>query len=415
MRILVENSGYDLDNLGDACMLQVLFERLRSHFPGAEFGIITRDSRRLARYCEGAHPVPAEHNHGWNQVRNLYTRFRRAMPRLETLVRMRTPGLQDRLQRLRARRSIAGNDFGGAELFVVAGGGFITDVFRSQAWAVLERLDASLKAGATVALFGQGIGPLRDPALLKKAREVLPRANLIALREKLTSLPILKRVGVPLERIFVTGDDAIEPTYLTRREEAGEYLGVNLRVAGYARVRREMIGAIRKPLQEAARRLKSHMMALPVSANGVVESSSDVSDVAAAEELIDGSWNSERAGVGPGDPNALIERVGKCRVVVTGSYHAAVFALSQGIQAVCLTNSEYYELKFRGLADQFGAGVEVLSLSDSLFSQKLVDKTVDAWACAESLRPRLLRAAERQLSEGRAAYAHLREIVEARC
>ena len=31
LRVLVENSGYDLDNLGDACMLRVLFERLRSN------------------------------------------------------------------------------------------------------------------------------------------------------------------------------------------------------------------------------------------------------------------------------------------------------------------------------------------------------------------------------------------------
>jgi colanic acid/amylovoran biosynthesis protein len=294
---------------------------------------------------------------------------------------------------------------------VVAGGGFITDVFRGQAWSVLERIHASLKEGATVALFGQGIGPLRDPALVAKAREVLPGAGLIALREKLTSLPILKQLGVPRERIFVTGDDAIEPAYTARLEDVGEYLGVNLRVAGYAQVTREMIGAVREPLQEAARRLKSHMIALPVSVSAVVESASDV---AAAAELINGPLAFGGAGDAPDDPRALIERVGKCRVVVTGSYHAAVFALSQGIQAVCLANSEYYEVKFRGLADQFGGGVEVLSLSDSLFSRKLVEKILDAWALAESSRPRLLRAAERQVGEGRSAYERLRQIVEAR-
>lgn len=411
MRVLVENSGYDLDNLGDVCMLQVLFERLRSDFPRAEFGIITRDRRRLALYCEGARPVPAEHNRWWEQARNLYTRFRLVMPRLETAIRVQTPALHDRLQRFRGKRSVARSAVRGAELFVVAGGGFITDVFRGQAWSVLERIQASLKEGATVALFGQGIGPLRDPVLVEKAREVLPGVGLIALRERLTSLPILKQLGVPRERVFVTGDDAIEPAYSARVEKVGEHLGVNMRVAGYARVTREMLGAVREPLQEAARRLESHMLALPVSFSGVVESASDV---AATEELISGPWAVGGTGGESCDPRALIERVGKCRVVVTGSYHAAVFALSQGIQAVCLANSEYYEVKFRGLADQFGEGVEVLSLSDNLFGQKLVQTTLNAWGRAESLRPRLLSAAERQVSAGRAAYERLRAIVEAR-
>jgi polysaccharide pyruvyl transferase WcaK-like protein len=411
LRILIENSGYDLDNLGDACMLQVLFERLRSNFPRAEFGVITRDRRRLALYCPGARPVPAEHNRGWEQARNLYTRLRRVTPRLETAVRAQTPALHERLQRFRGRHSVARSAVRGAELFVVSGGGFINEVFRGQAWSVFERIDAALRAGATVALFGQGIGPLRDPALVEKAREVLPRAGLIALREKLTSLPVLERLGVPRERVLITGDDAVEPAYTARAEVVGDRLGVNLRVAGYAQVTRAMVGVVREPLQETARRLQSHMTALPITTSVGVESAPDA---AAAAELIDGARDPAEAFDEPRDPRALIERVGKCRVVVTGSYHAAVFALSQGVQAVCLANSEYYELKFRGLADQFGAGVEVLSLSDSLFGRKLVETTLKAWARAESLRPQLLRAAVRQLSAGRAAHERLREMVEAR-
>jgi colanic acid/amylovoran biosynthesis protein len=337
--------------------------------------------------------------------------LRRVTPRLETAIRAWTPALHDRLQRFRGQHSVARSAVRGAELFVVSGGGFINDVFRGQSWSVFERIHAALKRGTVVALFGQGIGPLRDPALVEKAREVLPGAGLIALREKLTSLPALERLGVPRERILITGDDAVEPAYSARAEDVGDKLGVNLRVAGYAQVTRAMVAAIREPLQETARRLKSHMMALPVTVSGGVESAPDA---AAAAELINGARDSAEASEEPRDPRALIERIGKCRVVVTGSYHAAVFALSQGIQAVCLANSEYYELKFRGLADQFGAGVEVLSLSDNLFGQRLVETTLNAWARAESLRPRLLRAAVRQLSAGRAAHERLREIVETR-
>src|SRR5947209_4712344 len=161
-------------------MLQVLFERLRAGFPDAEFGIITRDSRRLARYCEGSRPVPAEQNWAWQQARNLYTRLRRAPPSPDSAVRGRTHGPHDRLLRFRGRHSVSKSAVRRAELMVVSGGGFITDVFRGQTWSVLERLHASMSGGATVALFGQGIGPLRDSALLEKARAVLPGAGLIA-------------------------------------------------------------------------------------------------------------------------------------------------------------------------------------------------------------------------------------------
>jgi colanic acid/amylovoran biosynthesis protein len=254
-----------------------------------------------------------------------------------------------------------GSAFGQAGLMVASGGGFIADAFRGQTWSVLERLGAAAKGGATVALFGQGIGPLRDRVLLEKAREVLPSAAVVGVRERLTSLPLLESLGVPRERIVVTGDDAVEPAYLSRGDGAGEYVGVNLRVAGYARVGREMIGRVREPLQHVARRLKSRMIALPISLSGDVESASDA---AAAESLIAGPFAAGETYEEPREPHAIIERIGRCRVVVTGSYHAAVFALAQGIPAVCLSNSEYYEAKFRGLADLFGVGVEVLSLSD---------------------------------------------------
>jgi polysaccharide pyruvyl transferase WcaK-like protein len=409
LRILVENSGYDLDNLGDICMLQVSFQRLRANFPGAEIAIVTRDSQRLRLYCEGSRPVLAEQNRAWRHARSLYLRLRRGLPSLDPLVRVRTPGLYDRLQRFRARHSVGTSAVRRADLMVASGGGFITDVFRGQTWSVLERLQAAVKEGAAVALFGQGIGPLRDPVLLEKAREVLPSAVLIGLRERLTSLPILESLGVPSDRIVVTGDDAVEPAYASRGDVSGEYLGVNLRVAGHANVGREMTETVREPLMHIARRLKSRMIALPISLSGVVESASDA---AVSESLIAGPRASDEAHGEPGEPRAIIKRIGRCRVVVTGSYHAAVFALAQGIPAVCLFNSEYYEAKFRGLADLFGVGVEVLSLSGRHFREPLIEKTLAAWEQADALRPRLLLSAEWQVRAGRMAYERLRELVE---
>lgn len=42
------------------------------------------------------------------------------------------------------------------------------------------------------------------------------------------------------------------------------------------------------------------------------------------------------------------ERIQRCRHVVTGSYQAAVLALAQGIAAVGLTRSPYYDARLLG-------------------------------------------------------------------
>ncbi len=53
MRILVDQSGYDLLNIGDVAMLRSCVIRLRRLWPGAEIMVISHAPERLARYCPG--------------------------------------------------------------------------------------------------------------------------------------------------------------------------------------------------------------------------------------------------------------------------------------------------------------------------------------------------------------------------
>ncbi len=407
LKILVENSGYDLSNLGDVCMLQVAFERLRARFPDAEIEIITRDPEKLGRYCVGARPIAAEKNSSWQLARNIYYRGQRVAPSFMPGLQRRAPGVYRLSQRFRAKYSIAKTVVDQADVFVASGGGFITDVFGGQAWSVLERIGAALNRGARVALFGQGIGPLRDAALFDKAREVLPRADVIALREKLTSLPILERLKVPRDRVFVTGDDVIESAY-ARRNALGDSLGVNLRVAGYTGITAEMIGTIRNAMLQISRALNADLLGLPIF---ISETEEYPSDSAVLNELDAASWGSKTKQHQPQFPAEIIDRISECRIVVTGSYHVAVFALSQGVPALCLANSEYYESKFHGLADMFGTGIEVICLSDHDFQRQLIDRSFEIWRQAETFRPPLLHAAEQQIGAGKLAYDRLREVV----
>ena len=59
MRVLVDQSGYDLLNVGDVAMLEVCVARLRTLWPQAAIAVISHDADRLAEYCPGVIPVPA--------------------------------------------------------------------------------------------------------------------------------------------------------------------------------------------------------------------------------------------------------------------------------------------------------------------------------------------------------------------
>jgi polysaccharide pyruvyl transferase WcaK-like protein len=113
-----------------------------------------------------------------------------------------------------------------------------------------------------------------------------------------------------------------------------------------------------------------------------------------------------------GSPEQVLGRVARCRVVVTGSYHAGVFALAMGVPVVALAASAYYQDKMGGLAHQFGAdGCRVVALDGPDAPAALADAVAAQWAGAERLRPALLAAAERQAAAGRDAYRRLAEMV----
>ncbi|MBE7554317.1 MAG: polysaccharide pyruvyl transferase family protein [Anaerolineales bacterium] len=82
--------------------------------------------------------------------------------------------------------------------------------------------------------------------------------------------------------------------------------------------------------------------------------------------------------------------MGRCRVVVAGAFHAAVFALAQGIPAIGLVRTKEYSIKFGGLVDQFSPGCQLLSMDDEQLPEKLAEAIAKAWESADRLRPQLL-------------------------
>jgi colanic acid/amylovoran biosynthesis protein len=166
---------------------------------------------------------------------------------------------------------------------------------------------------------------------------------------------------------------------------------------------------VRKALHIVASQFSAPLVPVPISRHS--DPGNEDPDSVAIQKLIKGYSVSVDGGYHLDTPLKVIENVSLCRVVVTASYHAAVFALSQGIPVVALAKSEYYVDKFLGLIDQFGVGCEVIFLSDQHLEEKLIESIRQKWSKADSLRAELLTNAKHQVELGQAAYKRLYELV----
>lgn len=453
MRILVDNGSYHLRNTGDVAMLQTAVTRLKRLWPHAVIEVITTSPYLLSLYCPAAQPIHPRGRNGWSRGHRVLLRllFLIPKPALQMLFELREillgrPQAQAAIRlmgvvRRRFRRKVRPairrmglvrqqlgrkphpddarieansgppahrwNMVARADLVVADGGGYVTDVFKEQGTRVLDTLEMAIRLGKPTAMLGQGMGPIREPDLWMKAQKVIPWVDLIAMREKRAGEPILEALGVARQKVITTGDDAVELAHEARSRRLGTGLGINLRAAYYSAVPDEQIIRLREVLHRVASRLDAPLVALPI-AHGALESDDDT-----IKRLLLGYRDRISVWRKYDQPLKLLQRVRRCRVVVSGSYHGAVFALAQGIPVVGLVKSEYYRDKFTGLSDVFGTGCEVVLLDGDDVSDRLEQSIQLAWESAEQVRPLLLHAAVRQIEMANAAYHRLFDLVEA--
>lgn len=417
MRILLENSGYPLTNMGDLAMLQVAAVRLRNLWPSSLIQVITNAPDKLAKFCPEVTPLLSPSHSLWFHpiFKQLYDFMPSSLiqhfPEYEWNLQMRGFSLVrslflGKLKEKRIESFLAA--VYSADLVVACGGGYINDVFNKKAFRSLGILGIATKLGKPTVMLGQGLGPLENPKLRAKARKVLSHVNLVTLREMRCGIPLLNSLNLSHIPVITTGDDAIELAYEARGTQLGNGIGINLRMSDYAKTDTKQVETIRLVLQNTANIKDVRLIPIPIS------QSQSNSDVTAIQKLLLGYDNASDGGKSLDTPLKVIEQVRQCRVVVTGSYHAAVFALSQGIPVIGLANSEYYIDKFMGLSDQFGNGCEVILLNDGQLQDNLKLAIDKAWISAQTVRPQLLESARKQIELGHNAYKKVYYIVESR-
>jgi colanic acid/amylovoran biosynthesis protein len=424
MRILVDNSGYELTNFGDVAMLQVAVARLADLWPEARIEVLTTAPKLLKQFCPQAVPVSGEGRRAFFQDGALlpmkHVKLRRVLNEIERRARFHFPKTSRR--RIETSRAIKGTPeqidhfleaLNRADLCVASGGGYLTDSFSDHAFPALDTLWMANRRGVPTALMGQGLGPIERRPLRAAARRTLRRVDIIGLREKLAGQPFCDALGIAPDRVVTTGDDAIELAYQQRCPDdspLGRAIGVNVRVAYYSHTDDSMLQMLRSALDRCSRQWQVPLVGTPIS---IHEKESDVTSInALLEGVPNASADVSDRGGHVQSPADAIEQIKRCRIVVTGSYHAGVFALSQGISVVGLAASPYYVSKFAGLQDQFGVGCHWLKMHETNSFSRLEETLTKAWNEADDVRDSLRNAAKAQIDAGHKAYGQLIDIVD---
>lgn len=401
--ILVDSGNYfsDNDNVGDRAIYAVIARRLRDLWPECQLHWITRDADLLRASCPDVSPL------GLTQDREPleHAPAGRRFPRLGRMLRLveherdaqARPGA-DAERLLRVLRA--------CDLVLATGGGYFSDSFASHAWTILDTLEAAVRSGKPAVIASCGFEPIRERSLSEKMLTVLPQVSLIACREAQQSPAVVRSFGVEAQRVALAGDDAIELAFSLRPPAVGSALGLNLRQADYSGVDAGVIERLRETLARVRGGLAAPLVSVPISLRGP-------SDLDAIRSLASGLVNGLDERQTLTTPEDVMRQAGRCRLVITGSYHAAVFALAQGVSVVALTASPHYRSKLHGLRDQFGTGCRVVALEREDTNDALVAAIEAGWSEAEAVRPELLRAAQRQMVASHAAYERVRDLVPA--
>jgi polysaccharide pyruvyl transferase WcaK-like protein len=443
MRILLDPGAHDQRNKGNVALLQVASRRLHLLWPNASIEVFSDAPHLLRLFCPDVYPVSPFGKDKWYENHAQYDQIHQFIPKIvfrllfEIRDEIRYHRMGRVLEKLNEKPPFVltsenaepesefdnmdvrkdGNIvdvgtpiseiFRDMDLFVASGGGYMCDSDKVTALAVLQRLDDAIKQNIPTVMVGQGMGPIRDFEFCQKASAILPKVGLILVRERSIAPALLESFGVDPQRIIVTGDDAVELAYEARSDELGNGIGVNLRIARYTEVGLDHINSIKPILHASASKFNAILISLPIAHSQNIETV----DAWAIQQLLDGYHHVRSGRLGYAPPSDIIKRVSKCRLVVTGAFHPAVFALAQGIPVVCIAKSDEYVGKFSTLADMFGIGCEVLRLDDTSFRGKFEKSIENAWYTANTIRSELLTASNRQIKMGQKAYRRIGELV----
>ncbi len=368
LNIIIDNSGYHLQNLGDVAMLQGAVKRIRKVVPSCSLSIISSDKDAQSRLIPDSNHISAKipnlaHQHRLFPIPHqlVPSVFRRYVEEFERahrvthchrlLAKMRNSNDPSAAQWL--------NQLSQATAVIATGGGYLTDNFQQHASRLLTNLALAQTLGKPTAIFSQGLGPITNKRLRQITRSVLKNTCQIGLREFVTGPQHLKEMqivenGQPT--IEITGDDALEilprNSKITQPSEQSR-IGLCLRLTSYSGIDRSTLSFLRSELQTIAKKATRPVEFCPLPIDLL---NPEENDETHAFEILQGLPITENYR-SPTQPIDVINLASACSSTITGSYHCALFSIAQGIPVVAVQSNAYYSGKFAGIKTMFPKSV----------------------------------------------------------
>lgn len=387
MKVLVDHGSYELQNMGDVAMLVACVRRIQNAAPEAEVLVITTDAGRLADLLPGTVPVMLSRPSRVlpRRVRQrIRVRWKRAFKTASAITAQAVRRVENARDYSAPRLLSLSRAIADADIVVAAGGGYLNDLFPAHGRGVLSVIRTAQRRGRVTAMMGQGLGPIAHPAMRRQARETLVRLDILTLREGQSGPHLLGELGIADLDWSVVGDEAPSVLTLAGMVEVASppppRLGLNLRVAKYAGTPDSQQEEVQAAIQEFSERVGGlSLVALPILLSG------PEADLASIAKCAPPCLPIQLANVD--GPSELGSRASTCRAVLTGAYHAAVFALAVGVPVVAISNSEYYDWKFGGLRDLYGSHmVSVVSASGIGATDEVMSALMAAWDLPDEAR-----------------------------
>src|ERR1700730_1719356 len=194
MKILIDNGGPQFSNLGDLALLVSIYSALKAEWPDAEIFTFAEKPERLEEVLPGAKPVSPYGRSRWSGILALgwlaesYSPLLSGSARLfRNLVSGRPisrlidlapgNGQSHELEFARFARFLDDLD-----LYVWAGGGYLTDHFASLATQFANTLEYRASRGVQSAAFGLGIGPLDRRRIAAAVKGSMQNLSVIGFR-----------------------------------------------------------------------------------------------------------------------------------------------------------------------------------------------------------------------------------------
>ena len=338
----------------------------------------------------------------------------RGLQRLDCRFRRRLPAAHLRLADFKCRLKKSPHSLyrglvdpiASAGLLLMSGCGAINDSFTSNACGILEIFNLAIRHKIPTAMVGRGLAPWKTRNCSAWPGACSRRYELLFLRDPHRSPRLLAHLGVDPSRVRITGDDAIELAYAERPPQTGQHLGVDLRLATYAGLAEPTFQVIGQILRDRAQAWGVKLLGLPIARG------SSPSDGQILRRVFGTAKGALDDGRQLDTPLKVIRQTRECRVVVTASYHAGVFALSMGIPVVGLVASAYYRQKFEGLAAMFPRGCAVVQANHPNCEPEFSRHLDALWQESPRLRDALIAGAQSQVRKSQQAYQDLAMLVE---